>query len=279
MRRNYTDFTKNLENTSTTYRKTAPIQKYRRITSTVRKYQPQKSYRRTYQKKSYYPKKKYQRRYRKKYYRRKKMTHPSSQTLRSNILVPDMSFVKLKYVTALSISAALGANATYVFRGNSCFDPDFTGVGTQPFGFDEYSAFYQNYRVLGSSVKLLVTNNISGAFPLVAILPSPISNPTADYYNLYGNPYVKKILNPAGNSQGEVKQLKHYISTRKILGLTKEQMGDSSYGPLVTANPGISWYWVIAGQDILLAGDLDVFIYVEITYYTEFYIRRELVAS
>lgn len=55
----------------------------------------------------------------------------------------------LEYVQLfLPTVAGLGV-LDQVFRANSLFDPDRTGAGTQPRGFDQFTPLYARYRVLG----------------------------------------------------------------------------------------------------------------------------------
>ena len=69
----------------------------------------------------------------------------------------------------LDVSAG-GATAEYVFSGNGLFDPNITGTGHQPRGFDQLMALYDHYVVIG--VKLYLTSlngdttngNIVGAY-------------------------------------------------------------------------------------------------------------------
>lgn len=52
-------------------------------------------------------------------------------------------FVKLPYVENIQLSSGLsGAPGFYVFRMNSCYDPNKSGTGYQPTGFDQYSVLY-----------------------------------------------------------------------------------------------------------------------------------------
>lgn len=66
----------------------------------------------------------------------------------------------MRYVQDFRYSSGLGAIALAVFRGGSIFDPDFSGVGHQPLGHDEYQNFYHHYTVLGA--KLTATWSTEG---------------------------------------------------------------------------------------------------------------------
>ena len=81
-------------------------------------------------------KRKYKKRRRKSY--RKLKT--SVAVIRMPSIMPDSIYVNMKYNTAITMTSLLGIG-TYVFSMNSIFDPDFTGVGHQPLGHDQWSAF------------------------------------------------------------------------------------------------------------------------------------------
>lgn len=61
--------------------------------------------------------------------------------------------------------SATGLGAFYSFSVNSLFDPDFSGGGLQPLGFDQYAQFYGRYRVTG--VKASVTFSARTSAPCI----------------------------------------------------------------------------------------------------------------
>ena len=67
---------------------------------------------------------------------------------------PQSKVVRLRYVEAIGINPVITGNGFYVFRANSIFDPNYTGVGHQPMGHDEWSQSYNHYAVLGSKIKV-----------------------------------------------------------------------------------------------------------------------------
>jgi len=57
----------------------------------------------------------------------------------------------LRYAFKGTLNIGVGGIAsTRVFRANSCFDPDQTGIGNQPRGFDQLQAMYDHHIVMGS---------------------------------------------------------------------------------------------------------------------------------
>jgi hypothetical protein len=72
---------------------------------------------------------------------------------------PKTNQVKLRYVDTFSIDPAAGAVGYYKFRANSAFDPDYTGTGHQPNGFDQWSQFYNHYLVTSAVISVQFTLN------------------------------------------------------------------------------------------------------------------------
>jgi hypothetical protein len=55
--------------------------------------------------------------------------------------------VSLVYSDYDTLTSSTGVLAKYQYRLNSAFDPDYTGTGHQPMGFDQWSAYYNHYCV------------------------------------------------------------------------------------------------------------------------------------
>ena len=78
---------------------------------------------------------------------------------------PDRMVTKLRYVDNFNLTGAAGVVGANVFRFNSCFDPDLSGVGHQPMYFDQFCGAtgtgpYGRYRVTSAkaTVSFMQTN-------------------------------------------------------------------------------------------------------------------------
>lgn len=103
------------------------------------------------------PRKKYvRRRPRRRVVRRKKKTGRRKVGHRPLGGFPEKKTVTLKYSDYMTVDpgAGSGAATNYFFRALGCYDPDETGTGHQPMGFDEWSQIYQAYRVISSRIKV-----------------------------------------------------------------------------------------------------------------------------
>lgn len=61
--------------------------------------------------------------------------------------------VKLRYAEEFTLDAGLGGIVSYVFTANGMYDPNITGTGHQPSGFDQNMLFYDHYTVVGSKCR------------------------------------------------------------------------------------------------------------------------------
>jgi hypothetical protein len=64
----------------------------------------------------------------------------------------------LRYSTNVSLGAAVGALSTWMFRANDLFDPDFSGTGHQPMGFDQLMAWYNHFCVVRARITCTFRN-------------------------------------------------------------------------------------------------------------------------
>lgn len=67
---------------------------------------------------------------------------------------PKTRMVKLRYITNISLDASTGAAASYGFRSNSIYDPDYSGTGNQPYYTDQMFASYNKCTVVGSKITI-----------------------------------------------------------------------------------------------------------------------------
>lgn len=65
---------------------------------------------------------------------------------------PSTYLARHRYVAEIQLDATAGGIVTYIFRANDMYDPDYSGTGHQPMGFDELSARYDHFQVLGSRI-------------------------------------------------------------------------------------------------------------------------------
>lgn len=210
-------------------------------------------------------KKRFNKRRRRRYGKRRKINRV---IVRGPTGIPDKLLVRLVYADQISITT--GIPGKYVFRGNSIFDPDLTGVGHQPRFFDQYSQLYERYRVHASKINIKLVNaspNVSG----LGVVPLTQSTSTElnSIVDLQEAPYVKFRWLQNG-SNPTVTSITSFMKTSVIRG---EKDEDDDYSAQFVANPTRMWYWhIIAAESDNSPPTVNSV--VKITYYVEFFRRR-----
>lgn len=145
---------------------------------------------------------------------------------------------KMKYAEVRQITGpALGGLVQYNFRLNSIFDPNLTGVGHQPYGYDQLADLYNRYRVF--KVDYAISGYCSdGSVNYAVVGALPANEPvvvSGGVSELMENPRAKYITQAPNAS---LKVLKGSISLPSLVGRSKQQyLADDRYQSLFTDNP------------------------------------------
>lgn len=155
---------------------------------------------------------------------------------------PDRFRVTMVYGGYNIYAPAAGTFAAQSYRGNSVYDPDFTGAGSTAQTYTQCAALYNRYRVLSSKLVLDVYNQ--GTVPVLTVVGASISNSL---------PATDKTLGLRHQAQGTVcpggpQEWKHTasVATHSIFGVPKQQvLSEDDFAGLIGANPNNVWYWHI----------------------------------
>jgi len=82
----------------------------------------------------------------------------------------------------------------YIFRLNSLFDPDLTGAGHQPKGFDQLAALYQRYRVFKARFRVIFAPTTASMPVHCVCVPTNSSTSYTDASDAIEAPYSKNEL-------------------------------------------------------------------------------------
>lgn len=159
---------------------------------------------------------------------------------------------KFRYCDQLELSATAGVPSVHSFRINSLYDPDFSGTGHQPIGFDQLMGFYEHYCVLGA--KLSATFVASNADPvqgsvICGIELSGNSTPTTALNDIFeqGNSRYRTLTN--SNASGLV-NVTHKVNLSKFLG-QKVLQEDANSGTASSNPTEVVWMHVfVAPVDV-----------------------------
>lgn len=160
----------------------------------------------------------------------------------------------------------------YSFRGNSVFDPDFSGGGFQPNMYDDMTALYGEYTVIACKINVQAQNN--GNVPSVLSIersmsstPLTLNSVTYDPFDTVG--VKSKLLNSylLGTNNGVVNMKR--TSTTSAAFNVPDIVSPETYSA-ANANPTNIWYWHISvgnATDPLTGTNVNVQLQVFLTYY------------
>lgn len=171
---------------------------------------------------------------------------------------------KLKYSDTLTLN--LGNSYQYVFNLNSLFDPNRTGTGHQPYGFDQLSAIYNRYRVI--SCKYIVNGYAAGNPIRYGTIVSNEVPPLNTMSELAENPRAQtRVQIPGGNTT----MIKGSAYIPSLVGRSKAQyMADDRFQAINTASPAELALLTIYGNTMVDTGS-DVLVTVTLEYTAEFF--------
>lgn len=201
-------------------------------------------------------------------------------------MFPDRQIVKLRYSDSGTGTSTTGTAWSYIYTGNNIFDPDFTGVGSQPLGYSLYSDKYRKYTVRASAIQfqlvpsttttMLTSAMIGGVFP--ALLSGSLP---ANMNDFMSQPYVKYRMPVAQWGSLTSNTMTNYMSTSKLFGvLPHVSQADNLFSSsTASGSPTNQWYWVLSAACADLASTGSLIWIVHIDYYVEFYERQIIQAQ
>jgi len=175
-----------------------------------------------------------------------------------------------------------GANsAAYVYIANGLYDPDITGGGHQPMGFDQLMALYEHYTVLQAKITVSFVNESTtetgyvgiGLFPdnTVETIPSKLIE-----NGLLNHSYIAERN---GNSKSQV-SLTIPVNIARINGRPASAIvGDEIYRGDITKNPTEATYFHVFAYNLATLSNMAVRVNVLIEYDAVFTEPRKLTQS
>lgn len=153
---------------------------------------------------------------RKRWYRRKRYSNNLMGVGKSPL--PNKFTSKLRYCDQQSLNPGAGTTATQLYRANGLYDPDSTGVGNQPRGWDQMIALYNHAIVIGSRITVQFCN--TGTVPVIVGVALRDDTTTAsdviDYIEGANCRYLT-----VGPNTGESNRTVSFNFNNKFLGISK----------------------------------------------------------
>lgn len=166
-----------------------------------------------------------------------------------------------------------------LYRGNSLYDPDYTGVGVQPYGYDNMcnaNAPFGRYLVYGSKITVYPHVYTAGQSPQygtgnyalkMVVVPTRIVAPAyTSFDDITKMPYARARNIESANDVNRGNILKQYVSTRRIMPEVGS-LQDDALTALYNTNPTKEWYWLVIADSSTFSNDITVYAEVKIKYY------------
>lgn len=198
---------------------------------------------------------------------------------------PTGQFVKFTYTQSNVLYSGTGGiwGTEQVFRLNSIYDPDYTGSGHQPYGYDQMALLYKQYKVIGAMIEIDFMNPDQDGLLCGACIVMPqdsFSTTSAARDTLNEKPMCYTVnLNDSGKQRYKIKQ---YFPMHTLLGVTKEQFRvhlGVPYTAIFGTNPQDSPRLAVNVASIANATNAACTCRTTITYYTQVYERIALAQS
>nr|AUF34974.1 putative capsid protein [uncultured virus] len=183
-------------------------------------------------------------------------------------IVPVKSKHLFKYAERITMNPVSGGVGTsYFFSTNSLFDPNRSGLGHQPYGFDQYvGVLYDHYTVIGSKITVTAVNRgaVSTDPVIMAITERDTFTATTNIEHLIemgNNTYTFCGVSDGGAG---IATLSYNSNPAKFLGRSKP-LADSELKGSVSTNPAEESFFeiVMASTGTNDPGALDVLVNIE----------------
>lgn len=185
--------------------------------------------------------------------------------------IPRKMTRKLVYCARFQRDPGAGTAASYFFSCNGLYDPDITGIGHQPMGFDQLMAFYDHYVVTGAKLTLTTmsqSTSLPAANQVVTIKirdsvtgpPGDIAVPIEQGDCTYG------VIGSANGGSSQL-TLQSSVNPAKFLG-RRSALSDPNLKGSAAANPGEECFWQITCAALSSTDDpppLDFLVKIEYT--------------
>lgn len=173
--------------------------------------------------------------------------------------------VNHRFVSRITLAPTLGAQATYRYRANGLYDPDFTSTGHQPMFFDQMSALYDHFVVIASKIQVnYVLNECTSAVICTLTLDDDSSTYTSNKpaAMVEGGRTNWAIGTPNDKSQVV---LTNQFSPKRFLGRSKP-LSDPELKGSASGSPTEQAYYVVAVESTDGATPGNIRCWVEIDY-------------
>lgn len=199
--------------------------------------------------------------------------------------MPTVHYARLRYCEETHLNPGAGLVSVYVMKANGLYDPNSTGVGHQPLGFDQMCTFYKRFIVLGSKITVTFTpvgttnqnlcycgvmtsttgTDIAGMGSITEIL----ENKKRGNVKMFGGYFL--------TANGPRQTVKKTFSLKKFIGARPGS--EDVYSGTDAADPTNTIYYEIFNASVGANDPGDNSFLIQIDYYVKFFEPKNIAAS
>jgi len=143
---------------------------------------------------------------------------------------------------SLTVDPGIGGTvASHVFSANGLYDPNITGTGHQPLGFDQLMLMYDHYNVIGCRARIDFQNQDSSDIVRVGCYVSDDVTVITDPVKIIENGLGKHMMLSDAKSGAGVKSMTIGTSIKKFF--KSKVLSDDKLRGSVAANPAEGLYF------------------------------------
>jgi hypothetical protein len=181
--------------------------------------------------------------------------------------LPHTLRTKLKYAEHLVLTGTTGALGLWVFNASSLYDPNYTGTGHQPRGFDQLMPLYDHFVVLKSKIRVSVTPTSNTASMMAGVSLSATVTNQGDWDDYAEGPVCRPAAAGYCLTSGFIQptMFELHYSAKDFLGIPDPITADKLQGT-ISANPVDNAFYHIFCQDAAESATVQASVLVEIEY-------------
>jgi hypothetical protein len=168
--------------------------------------------------------------------------------------LPHMLKAKMKYCQYVSLTASSGILAKNVFVASSVYDPDYTGSGHQPRGFDQLMPLYDHFVVLKSRIEVDFLTVVSNP-QIAGVQVNAVTTPETSFIDYAEQARCETAMLPSALTSGgvyPVKMVQHY-DAREFMGIPDPITAGKLQGTII-ANPADNAFYHVWVQEAAESG-------------------------
>lgn len=146
----------------------------------------------------------------------------------------------------LSVNPGIGGiAASHILSANGLYDPDITGGGHQPIGFDQLMQLYDHYTVVGAKIRAYVQNKDTSNPQFAAVTVRDSNTASTDTREIVENGYVSMVSLATFGTGGDKSSMATSVDIAKFLGRSNV-LADPTLKGTSAANPTEQVYFHVS---------------------------------